>query len=198
MGLNFKEKLQNINKKNVAIVAAILFVVALVSVLGIEYYNMKKFEDTALRSENMVAHDNKLTAEEEAMLTQKKEEEPTKKPSEYKIGIPFEKAMAGNKPVLVLFYADWCHYCIRFMPTYQKLSEDYKDTLAFSKVNVEDEKYKNVVNNYSITGFPTVYLVDPKYDNRVLLSNALFGNMEQLKGEMDRFVRIRKLLDSKK
>lgn len=202
MGLNLKEKLQNINKKNVAIVVAILFVIALVSVLGFEYYNMKNFQDTALNPENMVAQDNELSAEDEALLTQsaqlKKVEEPTKKPSEYKIGIPFEKALAGDKPILVLFYADWCHYCIRFMPTYQALSEDYKDTLAFSKVNVEDAKYQKIVNNYSITGFPTVYLVDPKYDNRVLLSNALFGDMNQLKGELDRFVRIRKILDSKK
>lgn len=202
MGLNWKEKFQNINKKNVAIGVAILFVIALVSVLGVEYYNMKNFEATTLNPENMVVQDSELSAEDEAILAQttqqKKVEEPTKKPSEYKIGVPFEKAMAGNKPVLVLFYADWCHYCIRFMPTYQKLSEDYKNTLAFSKVNVEDEKYQNIVKNYSITGFPTVYLVDPKYDNRVLLSNALFGDMTQLKGELDRFVRIRSLLDSKK
>lgn len=70
--------------------------------------------------------------------------------------------------------------------------------MAFSKVNVEDPKYANLVKSIGITGFPTVYLIDPKYDNRVLLSNAIFGDIKQLQVELDRFLRIRKILDSKK
>ena len=70
--------------------------------------------------------------------------------------------------------------------------------MEFSKVNVEDPKYANLVKSIGITGFPTVYLIDPKYDNRVLLSNAIFGDIKQLQGELDRFLRIRKILDSKK
>lgn len=188
--MSFKERLQKLNKKNIAIVVAILFAVSIISVCGLEYYQMKHFENTT-----MAPNENEpdLTAPEQEF-----QQEPTKKPSEYKIGVSYDKAIKGSKPIMVLFYADWCHYCIKFMPTYQELSNIYKNDMEFSKVNVEDPKYANLVKSIGITGFPTVYLIDPKYDNRVLLSNAIFGDMKQLQGELDRFLRIRRLLDSKK
>ena len=109
-----------------------------------------------------------------------------------------EKAKESEKPTIVLFYADWCGYCVRFMPIYQALSEKYKDSFDFSKVNVEDRKYEKTVRTIGITGFPTVFIIDPKYDNKVLLSNTVLGTVEDISVEMDRYNRIRKLLDSKK
>lgn len=192
--MSFKEKLQSLNKKNIAIIAAILFVVAICSICGYEYYQMKHFEATTMAP---TEGEPDLSAPEEAAKPEEKAE-PTKKPSEYKIGMEYDKAIKANKPVIVLFYADWCHYCIRFMPKYEELSKTYKKDYNFSKVNVEDPKYEKLVNSMGITGFPTVFIIDPKYDNRVLLSNAILGDMKQLQTEVDRFLRIRNLLDSKK
>ena len=124
-------------------------------------------------------------------------EEP-KKPSEYNIGIEYDKAIKAKKPILTLFYADWCHYCIKFMPVYQELSQKYKDEMNFAKVNVEDKKYEKLVREIGLTGYPTVFIIDPKYDNQILLSNALLGSADNVSKELDRFLRIRKLLDSKK
>ncbi len=121
-----------------------------------------------------------------------------KKPSEYAVGMDYNQAVKSKKPMLVLFYADWCHYCIKFMPVYQALAEKYKDDIEFAKVNVEDKKYEKLVNEIGITGFPTVFIIDPKYDNRVLLSNAYLSKVENVSQELDRFLRIRKLLDTKK
>ena len=39
MGFNLKEKLQNLNRKNIAIVTVILLTVVLCAVAGYEYYN---------------------------------------------------------------------------------------------------------------------------------------------------------------
>lgn len=185
MGFNLKEKLQNVSRKNVAIVTIILLVLTICASAGYEYYNYKKME--AQKQEMF----EKLTA------SANQSGEP-KRPSEYKIGIEYNKAMKSKKPVLVLFYADWCGYCVRFMPIYKELSEKYADVMDFSKVNVEDKKYEKVVNEIGITGFPTVFIIDPKYDNKVLLSNAYLGKTETVSKELDRFLRIRKILDSKK
>lgn len=194
--MGFKEKLQNINKKNIAIVASILFVVGICSICGYEYYQMKQFE-----SQITEVQGEKVSAEDSMLATQnapKENQEPTMKPSQYKIGIPYEKAMKAKKPVITLFYADWCHYCIKFMPTFQTLSKIYKNDYNFAKINVEDPNYQKLVKEIGITGFPTVFIIDPKYDNRVLLSNAIFGDLKSLRTELDRFLRIRKMLDSKK
>lgn len=185
MGFNLKEKLQNANKKNIAIVAGILLVITICAVGGFEYYQYHNMKAQAQQA-----------VEESAMPIDLSGE--PKKPSEYKIGIEYKQALKGDKPVLALFYADWCHYCVKFMPVYQALSEKYKDDLNFAKVNVEDPKYEKIVTEVGITGFPTVYIIDPKYDNKVLLSNAVLGKVETVGKELDRYVRIRKILDSKK
>lgn len=187
MGFNLKEKLQNVNRKNVIIVTVILLVITIAAVAGFEYYNYKQMKAKAQASI------------EEAMMHMGPDlSEGPKKPSEYQIGEEYNKAMKSKKPVLVLFYADWCGYCVRFMPIYQAISEKYKDSLDFSKVNVEDKKYEKVVRTSGLTGFPTVFIIDPKYDNKVLLSNAVLGDVKTLSTELDRYVRIRKILDSKK
>lgn len=193
MGLNFKEKWQNVNKKNLIILVVILLVIVIGAIGAFEYFQYKDFQKETAR-----INEEKIIKEIFGDKTKEEQAVPTKKPSEYKIGINYEKAMKSKKPALVLFYADWCGYCIRFMPVYEKLSKAYDKEINFSKVNVEDPKYKTVVNEIGITGFPTVFIIDPKYDNRVLLSNAILGSAEQVSPEIDRFLRIRKLLDNKK
>ena len=42
MGFNLKEKLQNVNRKNVIIVTVILLVITIAAVAGFEYYNYKQ------------------------------------------------------------------------------------------------------------------------------------------------------------
>lgn len=187
MGFNLKEKLQNLNRKNVAIVTVILLAIVLCAVAGYEYYNytQQKAKVEAALMEAFEQAGPDLSSE-------------PKKPSEYKVGEEYNKAMKSKKPVLVLFYADWCGYCVRFMPIFQSVSRKYEESFDFSKVNVEDAKYEKVVREIGITGFPTVFIIDPKYDNKVLLSNAILGKVETLSVEMDRYARIRKLLDSKK
>lgn len=184
MGFDLKEKLQNVSKKNVAIVVGILVVILACAFGGFKYY---QYHEMKARAEQ---------AAEEALPMDLNGE--PKKPSEYKIGIDYKQALKEKKPILALFYADWCHYCVKFMPVYQALSEKYKDDLNFAKVNVEDSKYEKIVNEVGITGFPTVYIIDPKYDNKVLLSNAILGKVETVSEELDRYIRIRKILDSKK
>lgn len=116
----------------------------------------------------------------------------TKKPSDYKIGIPYEDAKKDSKPALVLFYADWCHFCIEFMPKYETLFNKFNSDMNFVKINVEDPKYKNVVEENGIAGFPTVILMNFKNGNKNTLSNSIFSDMEKLEGQLADFIKISK------
>lgn len=189
MSLNFKEKFQSINKKQIAIIGSIIIILSAASVWGYKSVKTRNAQ-------------NQQAAEiiEESILVKGTAEESNARPirpSDYKIGIEYNKAIKGDKPVVVLFYADWCRYCIGFMPTFQTLSKIYKNEYNFTKVNVEDPKYEKIVKEADLTGFPTVYLMDSKYDNKVLLSNALFSDLKKLRIELDRFARIRSILDKK-
>ena len=118
-----------------------------------------------------------------------------KHPSDYKIGIPYEKALESDKPMLAVFYVDWCGYCMRFMPKFKTLSGIYKNKYNFVMINVEADENKALSDDVGITGFPTVYILDPKYDNRVLMSNSYYQNLKKFRVELDRYLRIRSLFD---
>lgn len=122
----------------------------------------------------------------------------TLKPSEYHIGTQYELAIRDNKPSIVLFYADWCTYCMRFMPKYKKIADAYKGKYNFVMVNVDDTSYTKLINDYAIGGFPTVYIIDPKLDNRILIGNTLYDDIGRMKAEFDRYLRIRSLIPSEK
>ena len=51
----------------------------------------------------------------------------------------FEQAIREEKPVLVDFWAPWCSYCRRIGPAYEKIGEEYADSLAVGKINIDEE-----------------------------------------------------------
>ena len=115
------------------------------------------------------------------------EQPATKRPSDYKFGKDYNKSLESKKPMIVLFYADWCHYCINFMPTYEKLYKKFKNKYNFVKINVEDPKYFEAVKKYQITGFPTVFLVNTQKDTHIQLENQDFRDIEKLKTQLKDF-----------
>lgn len=118
------------------------------------------------------------------------------KPSDYKIGTTYEVAIKEDKPMLALFYVDWCGYCLKFMPKYKTISSLYKKDYNVVMLNAENPNYKDLVSDVTLGGYPTLYIIDPKYDNRVHLSNTIYMDLKKLRVELDRYLRVRKLLDA--
>lgn len=118
-----------------------------------------------------------------------------KVPSDYKIGISYNDALKSDKPVIALFYVDWCGYCMRFMPKYKTIEKIYKDKYNIVMINAENPEMKKVVEDAALTGYPTMYILDPKYDNKIHITNGIYGDLMKLRVEFDRYLRIRNLLD---
>ena len=118
------------------------------------------------------------------------------KPSDYHVGVKYEDALKSDKPMVALFYVDWCGFCMKFMPKYKMISDVYKNKFNFVMLNAEDSANLKLAEDVALTGFPTVYILDPKYDNRVLINGAIYQDMKKLRVELDRYVRIREILDS--
>ena len=45
--------------------------------------------------------------------------------------VSYEEAEKLDKPMVVMFYVDWCAYCRRFMPTFGEFAAKYKDKYSF-------------------------------------------------------------------
>ena len=117
------------------------------------------------------------------------------KPSDYNIGVSYEYAIKDTKPTIVLFYANWCSYCVRFMPKYKMIADVYQNQYNFVMINVENPRYKKVVEDYSIAGFPTIYIIDPSLDNRISIYNGIYDDLGKLRAEFDRYLRIRAMIN---
>lgn len=116
------------------------------------------------------------------------------KPSEYRFGVSYEKAMKDKIPFVALFYADWCTYCMRFMPKDKELSKLYKGKYNFVMINGDSPVNENIIREYAVSGFPTVYIVDPKIDNRVFINQVLYDDIRNVRIELDRYLRIRSMI----
>ena len=69
-----------------------------------------------------------------------------------------DDVLAKNDRVLVLFYASWCPYCARFVPTFDKKIANFK---AATVIHVLLDDYNNPLwDDLSIEAVPTVILFE--------------------------------------
>jgi thioredoxin 1 len=68
----------------------------------------------------------------------------------------FEAAVAGDVPVLVDFWAEWCAPCRAIAPILQEIAGENEGTLKIVKLNADD--HPDVVRRLGIMSIPTLIL----------------------------------------
>lgn len=83
------------------------------------------------------------------------------------------RGASSGKPVMIDFYADWCHWC-------RKLdSETYSDAKVkelltnFICVKINGDKKPDLVSRYAVKGYPTVVFLDTEGDEISRVSGYL-------------------------
>ena len=66
----------------------------------------------------------------------------------------FKELVAGDKPVMVDFWAEWCGPCRMVGPIIEELAGQYADKAIIGKINVDD--YDEVSEEYGIRNIPTI------------------------------------------
>lgn len=88
--------------------------------------------------------------------------------------------MKGEKPVLIEFWAPWCVYCRRIGPAFDKIAEQYADTLVVGQVDIDEQP--ELAQREQIEVVPTLLLYQ---DGKVC------GSIKapQSKAEIEAFIR---------
>lgn len=68
----------------------------------------------------------------------------------------FEEVVAGEKPVLVDFWATWCGPCRALGPIVEDVSEELEDLIDVGKCNVDDAA--DLAARFHIVSIPTLIL----------------------------------------
>ncbi|XP_015779316.1 PREDICTED: thioredoxin-2-like [Acropora digitifera] len=82
---------------------------------------------------------------------------------------------AGEKLVVVDFFATWCGPCKKMSPTIKKLAEEYADKVFFAKVDVDENA--DTAEEQEISAMPTFML----YKSRRKVDSFTGANAEKLK-----------------
>ncbi len=68
----------------------------------------------------------------------------------------FDSEIAGDQPVLVDFWAEWCQPCKMLMPTIEKVATRYEGKAKIGKVNIDDSR--ETAMKFNIQSIPTLLL----------------------------------------
>ena len=79
----------------------------------------------------------------------------------------YRKYTQAEQPVLVEFSAPWCVYCRRLAPALESVAEEYRDTLVFGAVNIDDDP--ELAQSENIEVVPTLLI----YQNGQVLGSIV-------------------------
>ena len=66
----------------------------------------------------------------------------------------FQEIVAGEKPVMIDFWATWCGPCRILSPTVDEIAEEYADRITVAKCNVDDAE--EIAMQFRIMSIPTL------------------------------------------
>ncbi|MFI3333592.1 MAG: thioredoxin [Rikenellaceae bacterium] len=69
----------------------------------------------------------------------------------------FEELIAGDKPVVIDFWAEWCGPCRNIAPIIEELADEYEGKVAIGKCDVEEND--DIVGKYGVRNIPTVIFI---------------------------------------
>jgi len=84
---------------------------------------------------------------------------------------------AGDRLLLIDFYADWCPPCKDLMPILEKIAKEKSENVTIYKINID--RNSNLANSFRVTGIPQVTFIKNK--ENVLSLTGLYPKKMYLK-----------------
>ena len=105
--------------------------------------------------------------------------------------VSFEEAQKSDKPMIVMFYVDWCAYCRRFMPIFAEYSKEFNKDFTFTVVNCDLPQHQKMIEEFYIMGFPTLYIIDKKLEFQYQLHHVVTVDKDVMIKELNKYSKLR-------
>jgi len=94
-------------------------------------------------------------------------------------------AIATNKLILVDFWASWCEPCKK-MDSESWSKDEIKEVMDnYVSVQIDIDKYTEIVNKYNVRGIPYVFIMDP--NGKVIYQRMSFMSKGQVKKLLNKY-----------
>ena len=104
----------------------------------------------------------------------------------YDFGNSYKDAIKNDKPMLLVFYVNWCTYCRRLMPKLASLNNKYKDKYNIVLIECENKKNLSLVKKYNIQYYPMIYLIKNKGKYSEVVPSQYTVSLEAFKQYLDK------------
>lgn len=93
------------------------------------------------------------------------------------------KASKLNKPLVVMYSADYCFYCKKFKPVFFHLSDNLSDKYTFVYYDVMQKHKPSMCSDVDLDGIPTLYIIS-KSNKKYLISEKYYTQPQVLKQKL--------------
>ncbi len=110
------------------------------------------------------------------------------KPEKKYVGISYTQAIEDTKPIILVFIVNWCTYCQRLLPKLEIINKSYSDKYNIVVIDCENRKYYKMKQQFSIKGYPTMYIVDPVKKTKTQFNVGHTNDMSYFSKALDNYL----------
>ena len=103
----------------------------------------------------------------------------------------FQEITDDSKPIIALFYVDWCGYCRRFMPRFGEYAQKYNKDFTFAYINCDNPENIKIVHQNKIKSFPTLKIIDNELNTVTPINVAATQSEEIFDLEVQKHLKLR-------
>lgn len=127
------------NKKTVFFIILIFLLLIIFAILGVKILNNPENNQNEYNAENEDNYNSQIEIEYDAETME-----------------DIDALKKENKPVIVVFGADYCPSCVEYMDTVTNIAEKYKDKVIIK--HIDTAKHKNIRKIYNIEIIPSTII----------------------------------------